>query len=113
MLQQSGQIPLGLFDTNPHQNRLQSGSDAAGQLCGIAGSIPRLFSLYLFWRDNTIKLYESHHCENLLVQEVVTNIPVPSSSFQHSFKLGHLSPLIQILGSPKLMMYLKSVLQLS
>lgn len=67
MLQQSGQIPLGLFDTNPHQNL--SGSDAAGQLCCIASSIPRLFSLYLFWRDNTIKLYESHHCENLLVNK--------------------------------------------
>lgn len=29
MLQQSGQIPLGVFDTNPHQN--VPGSFAAGQ----------------------------------------------------------------------------------
>lgn len=31
MLQQSGQIPLGMFDTNPHQD--VPGSFAAGQSC--------------------------------------------------------------------------------
>lgn len=35
--QSSGQIPPGVFDTNPQQN--VSGSDAAGQLCSVAFTI--------------------------------------------------------------------------
>lgn len=44
--QSSGQIPPGVFDTNPQQN--VSGSDAAGQLCSVAFKIVGSSSSFFF-----------------------------------------------------------------
>lgn len=56
MLQQSGQIPLGVFDTNPHQNL--PGSFAAGQSHCIAHVDYRIksYTFCYFWREVLVKL---------------------------------------------------------